>query len=128
MTSFKTKLTDVAVKRINPPTVQGVQDEYYDLTFPSFLLRVGTSGKKVFNLMYRYNGRLVRYKCGTYKVAGDLGKAKDKARWALEQLDKGFNPADVDKGERRKNLEAPTVKELGEIYLVRQSALNGQLT
>lgn len=119
MASHKIKLTDAAVKRINPPTEPGVQDEYHDLTFPGFQMRIGTSGKKVFNLTYRYNGRQIRYKCGVYVTPGDLGKAKEKARWAIEQLDKGFNPSDLEKGERRRNLEAPTVKELGEDYLER---------
>lgn len=122
MTTHRIKLTDAAVSRIKPPTTKGQQDEYYDIAFPGFSLRVGTSGQKTFTLMYRYEGRQRRLKIGRYGLGGlTLAEARDKAGQALQQLEKGHDPSVIWGTERQENLRAPTIEVLVEVYLERHA-------
>lgn len=57
------KLTQVAVDRLKPPASGRI--DYFDTQLPAFGLRVSSSGRKSWIVMYRVGGKLVRETLGT---------------------------------------------------------------
>ena len=77
------KLTQLAVDRLNPPASGRV--EYWDLALPGFGLRIspaigGRPPRKVWQVMYRVNGKLVRETLGTLATVPRLEAARELAR------------------------------------------------
>jgi integrase len=90
----KRSLTDLAVKRIKPPT--SGQKEHFDAALPGFALRVSSKGGKSYVLFYRPKvgpdaGKLRRMTIGS-AAEWKLADARDEAREWKRRVDKGEDP------------------------------------
>lgn len=85
---------------------------------PGLGLIVHPTGRKVFSLFYRSNGRAERFTIGTFPTVS-LAEAKTKARAVLHSVSAGENPAE----RKRQRRIADTVAELAEVYIERAKAL-----
>jgi integrase len=111
----KKRLTEEAVKRIQPPA-SGKQVDYYDAGMPGLILRVNYGGAKVWRALY-YLKRIddegkhltipTTFKLGRYPVLS-LQQARQKAREFLADPDKAKSKA-----------EAGTFKDIAENYIKR---------
>jgi len=115
MATYHKRLTNKFLEK-NIKAPKG-QDEYYDKTFPGFAVRIGISGRKSFTLMYRYGGKAKRLTLGRYPK-DSLADAKDKARNALNEVEKGNDPALIKKAVKEKRL---TFKQLSDQYIERHA-------
>lgn len=92
MATYHKKLTEAFLARgITPPTKTGQQDEYFDTEVKSLSVRIGTSGKKTFSLVYRIRGdsKLRRGTLGYYSSTPDSGTPlREARRKALSYLDR----------------------------------------
>ena len=88
---MRKKLNDRAVSALRSPTTG--RTEVWDTAFPGFGVRVTPNERKSFVLMYSTNGRKRRLTIGTYPAL-TLANAREKAREALRQIDRGIDPAD----------------------------------
>lgn len=84
-------------KALNAKAIEAFKpkaDRYkiHDLLCPGFSLRVFPTGKKVFNLKYRYGLHQRRMALGVYPRL-TLAQARDKAIEALRMVDEGIDPA-----------------------------------
>lgn len=106
------KLTDRTIqvlKTILP------QEDFYDSAFAqggSFGVRVSTSGKKVFFVFYRVNGKRKRFNLGIYPMLS-LSDARKKAMQVIVKVTDGEDPAE-EKSQRKKS---ETFEDLIEVYL-----------
>lgn len=88
-------------------------EDFWDLALTGFVIRVRSSGKKTFEIVYRSNsGKRGRYKIGKVGLIS-LAEARSKARTLLCSIEQGSNPA----AERRAHRAAETFAELFEDYL-----------
>ena len=62
----KMKLTALAVARIAPPEKR--QIDYFDTTMPAFGVRVSLAGTRIYFVMTRVHGKLVRLPLGRAKT------------------------------------------------------------
>ena len=83
------RLTTVGVERLKPPA-KGRAD-YADAVLPGLHLRVTEKGRKSWSVVYRMNGRQHRMTLGAYPKV-DLNDARDAAREALQAVDRGEDP------------------------------------
>lgn len=96
------KLTTKFIESITPPKTRGQQTEYFDSLCPGLSLRVGTSGKKVFTYLYRFNGKLRRATLGGCliesggKFIHSIEQARDEARKIRAMVEAGTDP-DIEK-------------------------------
>ena len=98
----KKRLTEEAVKRIQPPA-SGKQVDYYDAGMPGLILRTNYGGAKVWRALY-YLKRVdsdgkhltipTTYKLGRYPVLS-LKQARERAREFLADPEKAKNKADA---------------------------------
>jgi hypothetical protein len=102
--------TAPTVKGLRPPA--SGQVDYFDAYLPGFGCRVSYGGKKSWIVLYRHNGVKKRLTLGSAKNIS-LADARDLAREALGQADKGQDPATA----KRLRRTAETVKDLAEAYL-----------
>lgn len=109
--SFRTVRTLEAIK---PPKVGRV--EHWDKEVKGLGLRVSSSGRKTWVLMYRTRGdkRLRRATLGTYPTLS-LADTRDMARADLRSAAMGRDPS----AERKAEREANTFGELAEAYMER---------
>ena len=84
----------------------------FDRALPGFGLRIHPSGRKVWILQARIDGRSRRLRIARHGEM-DLAEAKRCARAMLERIRAGGNPAD----DARRARTAPTLKDLAEEYL-----------
>ena len=84
----------------------------FDRTLPGFGLRIHPSGRKVWILQARIDGRTRRLQIGRYGDM-DLAAARRRARAMQARIRAGGNPAE----DARRARTAPTVRELAEKYL-----------
>jgi hypothetical protein len=76
--------TQIAVDRLKPPAVGRI--EYWDSALPGFGLRVSAprpgqhEALKVWQVMYRVRGRLVRERLGTLATTDKVERARGGAR------------------------------------------------
>jgi integrase len=94
------KLTALSVANAKPPAKGRV--EYFDAALPGFALRVTHTGSKSWTLLYRPAGRgkLRRLTLGAYPALS-LADARELARKAVHDVDKGTDPAEAQTAERR---------------------------
>ncbi len=113
------RLTELACDRARP--VPGKRVELYDGAggVPGLALRITERGVKSWSLYYRVGGRLRRLTLGRFPDVA-LAEARRRARQALEQADRGVDPAGP--VERRRDCE--TVAEVARDYLVRHVQRN----
>ncbi len=104
------RFTDRSIQAIKPAPEGRV--EYWDTTLPAFGLRVTTKGKMSWVLMYRVGGPVRRLTLGRYPAIG-LADAREKARAALQLVDKGVDPS----VERKAARDADSFAELAEEFL-----------
>ena len=106
------KLTTRFIDSIKAPNLE--RTEYWDTGTPGFGLRVASSGRKSWVLMYRVRGdkRLRRETLGTYPTL-TLADARDQARADLRAAVKGQDPA----AEKKADREADTFGDLATQYM-----------
>ena len=114
MSTYRKPLTIKSIEAIKPPTVTGQQDEYYDTNQTGFLLRIGTSGKKVFYQRYRVGKKQGRMKIGAYPAEKSLKDAREEGSDYLQQASRGKDPALEVRRRRSGNL---LFKDLAEMYI-----------
>ncbi len=102
-------LTDRFIRHAS--TEKAVED-FRDEAFPGFGLRVTERGKKTFFVVYPIGGRRRRLSLGRYPIVG-LKRARQKARDALVQVDKGSDP----QGARMAARNGATFGELDEQFM-----------
>jgi integrase len=95
---------------VKPPATGQV--DYFDTRPPSLGLRVSSSGRKTWFIMYRSGGRLRRLTFGTYPALG-LADARSQAATARHTVAQGNDPA-VEKHDAR---HAPSVSDIASQYL-----------
>src|SRR5258708_4318525 len=111
------KLTQAAVERLKPPAKGRV--EYWDSTLPGFGLRVSApaagrddgAGRKVWQVMYRVNGRLVRETLGSLPAITKVDAARELARASMHKAHRGVHPVEErqraeEEGRQREIVEA----------------------
>jgi integrase len=124
----KKRLTEEAVKRIQPPA-SGKQVDYYDAGMPGLILRTNYGGAKVWRALY-YLKRIddegkhltipTTYKLGRYPVLS-LQQARQKAREFLADPEKAKSKADagtfkdVAQNFLKRHVEASKLRSRGEI-------------
>lgn len=59
----KIHLTAKIVENLRP---DNSQKDYWERNLPKFGIRVSAHGRKTWNLLYRFEGRLYRYSLGTF--------------------------------------------------------------
>jgi integrase len=107
-------LTDRAVKAMRPPSEGRV--DVWDSTLPGFGLRISSTGRRSWVLMYRRGGLLRRLTLGTYPTLG-LADARAHARDALHDVAHGGDPAATKIQER----QAETFADLSAEYIERHA-------
>ena len=97
------RLTELACSRAKP--VPGKRIEKYDGVggVPGLALRVTERGVKSWSVYFRIGGKLRRLTLGRFPISAWPRHAR-RARRALEQADRGIDPAG-DRGERRPGRE-----------------------
>lgn len=110
----KTFRTVRSLEAIKPPETG--RDDHWDEDVSGLGLRISSSGRKTWVLMYRVRGdkRLRRATLGTYPTL-PLAEAREDAKADLRAASKGIDPASVRKAER----QAETFGELAEDYIER---------
>jgi integrase len=93
-------LTDRTIKALKPAPASTTQD-WWDLGFPGFGVRVSDTGRRTFVLAARYAGspNPTRRRLGLYGPL-TLEHARDKARAWLKLIEKGIDPEDDEKRRR----------------------------
>src|SRR5947208_2623574 len=87
------RLTDISLRSLKP---RGEQYAVLDDQFPNFGVRIGTTGKLSFFVMYRTNGRRKRDTLGQFPIvtlaeAGQLARQR-LAKLVLEEKNPHFTP------------------------------------
>ena len=108
------KLTNENVVRAIKPGPKRV--DYYDVDERGLALRVYPNGKKTWNTVYRYNGRMRRHTFGTWPATSPA-VARKRARGALADVEKGIDPA----AKKREERQAESFAELAHEYLERHA-------
>ena len=110
-----TKLTKRSVEAVQPL----YRDEFlWDSDLTNFGCKITPTGKRVYFVQYRINGRRRRYTIGQHgPVTPD--QARQEALKLLGQVASGLDPAEI-KGKRGKT---PTVTKLAERYLIEHAEL-----
>ena len=98
------------VAAVQPSTVG--QTDYFDVKPPNLGLRVSSSGRKTWFIMYRSKGRLRRLTLGTYPALS-LADAREQAAAARHAVAEGEDPS-MEKYAAR---HAPTMADLAAQYL-----------
>jgi integrase len=91
------KLTAQTVANAKPPERGRI--EYWDAMLPGFGLRVTEKGARSWTILYRVHGQLRRMTLGHYPAL-PLAAARDRARDALSEVEKGNDPATARTEER----------------------------
>lgn len=110
------KLTDAAIQALRPAPNRYV---IWDAT-GAFGVRVGTTGKKTFIGMYRFQGKARMVTYGTYGKGGakiGLATARALHAAAMEQVEQGMDPGATKVVQNAARREAHTIAALVEEYL-----------
>src|SRR5438094_1348797 len=110
----RTRLTDTAVKKIEPPA--SGQVTHWDATLACFGIRVAAGGARTWVVQYRAGGRVRRLKLGHYPLLS-VADARTKAKEVLAAVTQGDDPA----AEKREAREAATFAEVVAEYMERHA-------
>lgn len=105
-------LTDRFIRHVS--TEKSVED-FREEGFPGFGLRVTERGRKTFFIVYPIGGRRRRLGLGRYPIVS-LKRARQKARDALVQVDKGSDPQGVRIAERNGATFGELVEQFMDLY------------
>jgi integrase len=86
----KTRLTQLAVERLAPPSKGRMI--YWDRTLPGFGIRLTAAGAKTWVAMYRVDGKTVMETIGTLAKVPRVDDARNLARLSMQQAATGANP------------------------------------
>ncbi|WP_431197858.1 Arm DNA-binding domain-containing protein [Roseibium album] len=86
---MKKRLTPKSIEAL--PPASGKRYEVHDLLLPGLHLRVSSTGKKVFYLSKRIDGRMRRIKIGAWPILS-LHDARDEARRILHKISEKSDP------------------------------------
>lgn len=112
------KLSDAAVGKLEPPASGRV--DYWDKAQPGFGLRLGSTGKRTWQVMYRAGGQRRRLALGEWPGL-PLKLAREAAIQAMAQVEAGRDPA----RERAAVTGGPvTMARLADAYLERHARRN----
>ena len=111
------ELTSKTLEELCP--IDGKRTEYFDANLPGFSVRVSTSGRKTYCVLYRCGRRLRRHTIGRAPPL-TLSEARKAARAALAEATMGGDPAS---GKTSARL-APSFSELAAEYLERHAKPN----
>jgi integrase len=89
---MKKNLTSLFVESVKPPATGQV--DFWDQRIRGFGLRISYAGTKTWMCMYRLGRRQRRFKIGTYPPL-TLADAREMARNALADVQKGYDPAEM---------------------------------
>jgi integrase len=109
----------VEAQKIIPPYGQP-RVTYWDSNPKGFGLRVTDGGQKTWVLMYRHKGRQRWYTIGTYPPLS-LADARQITKDKLADVQKGVDPAERGKEERRAAAGLDSFAHLAETYLVKHA-------
>lgn len=110
----KVSLTDRTIKTFTKP--ESGRIEIWDGSLPGFGLRVSSTGRRTWIVMYRKGGVLRRLTLGTYPTLG-LADTRGAARDAMHDVAHGGDPATAKQTERR----AETFADLAAEYVERHA-------
>lgn len=108
---MRKRLTERTLATLKPPPKGRLTIS--DTVIPGFGVRVTATGRRSFFLMYRLGRRQRLLTLGSYPAV-KLSKARDKARDALEKVEKGIDPAD--QKVLRRQAAARTFRDLLDAY------------
>lgn len=123
------RLSEAKLKNIKPPRTG--RTEYTDQILPGLVFRITQTGLKSWSLLFRIageggesptgyplRGRLRRITFGPYPLI-PLAEAREKAREALEQADRGHNPLEARRLEiaKTQRLREVTFQSVAEEFL-----------
>ncbi len=111
------RLTKKIIDALHCEGSDGERFTVWDDALPGFGVRVAPSGRKVFVLNYRANGRKRLLTLGTYGAL-TLDQARDLAKARLGEVVMGRDPVE----QRKKMLQGETVKALCAAYLERHAS------
>jgi len=117
MAKQKIKFTKTTLTAVSLPEKEK-RLEIYDTVENQLLVRVSSTGRKVFQIYRWFEGRPVRVKIGEFPE-WSVENARKKARSIKADLDNGINPNDIDRSRR----EEMTFADLFGIYLERHAKL-----
>ena len=109
---MKKKLTERFVKNLKAP-ING-RIEVFDLVLPGFGIRMGSSGRLAFFVMYRVHGKQRRKTLGLYPALS-LAEARTEAGSAIKLAGAGIDPK-LDALKKSKEQFEPIAKEFLERY------------
>ncbi len=98
------------VGAIKPP--KSGQADYFDKELKGWGIRVSSTGRKTWFVMYRFNGRRERFTLGTYPTLGSK-EARKEALAVLRKVADKKNPAE----EKRQKKMADSFEELAAAYV-----------
>lgn len=113
---MKRNLTDAVIRNLKTPAAGQV--EVFDLQLPGFGIRAGTSGRKVFFVMYRVHGKQVRETLKPTYPTLSLKRARQLAGKSVEQAGGGIDPR-ADRVQRVRGGFAAVADEFVERYAKR---------
>jgi integrase len=116
------KLTAKSVAKAKPPEHGRV--EYWDAALPGFGLRVTAKGTKSWTVLYRASGQLRRMTLGHYPAL-PLAAARDRARQALREVEKGNDPATA-KAEEEQRREEDLFQSILDEFVERHAKPNNR--
>ena len=117
---MKAKLTEKYVASLRPPCFG--RHEVFDLLLPGFGLRITHKGTITWFVFFRLRGRLLRLTLGEFPKFGPQ-VARDRARYALEQVERGHDPRPLMRPTRDfTGIETQTVTGIAEEFISRHAA------
>ena len=116
------KLTAMSVANAKLPEQGRV--EYWDTALPGFGLRVTAKGAKSWTMIYRASGQQRRMTLGHYPTL-PLSAARDRARAALREIEKGNDPATA-KAEEEQRREADLFQSVIAEFIERHAKPNNR--
>ena len=112
------KFTDIGIKNLKP-----TDKKFYIRESHGFALRVLPSGVKTFLFIYTVSGKRKEMNLGIYPDVS-LGDAREKHGAAKKSLRLGIDPAALERQEKQKKIDDPTVASLIDEYIKKHAKPN----
>ena len=116
-----TNLTDAKLKSLKAPATG--QQEISDSIVPGLRIRVGKSGTKTFIVRKRVGGKLKNITVGRFTSRLGVGKARQKARQVLSDIEAGNDPSTRTAARGRAGKGLTTVRALWPAYKAEKAHL-----